>query len=311
MTRYEDKRILVVVKTYPNPSQSYGETVCCAGVDLDSRRWVRMYPITFRRLADRRFAKFQEITCKVTRPRTDARPESFRVDQDSIVLVGQKLSAGRSGWSKRMGLLPRPSRSLEEIQAAQRTDGTSLGMFRPMKFVRLVKRKAEPWGEREKAYLRQEHLKLGEEASRELNELEQIPWSFSYQFSCDDDRCVKPHTLKIIDWELGEAYRNWTRKYGERWEEVLREKFERELPASDLHLVVGNIAVHPRNFVIIGLLRPPRPKMADSGSVQQTLDLMGEQRAMTGVGVGLKAEEADALGTDEGNESLELFPDGG
>jgi hypothetical protein len=29
-----EKRILVVVKTYPNPSSTYGETVCCAGVDL-------------------------------------------------------------------------------------------------------------------------------------------------------------------------------------------------------------------------------------------------------------------------------------
>jgi hypothetical protein len=48
---YEPRRLLVVVKTYPNPSHSYGETVCCAGVDLATGRWVRMYPITFRRLA--------------------------------------------------------------------------------------------------------------------------------------------------------------------------------------------------------------------------------------------------------------------
>lgn len=184
-------------------------------------------------------------------------------------------------------------------------------MFRPKEIVRLVKRKAEPWGEREKAYLRQEHLQLGEEASRELNELEQIPWSFSYQFSSDDDRCLKPHTLKIIDWELGEAFRRWSRKYGEHWEEVLRDKFERELPASDLHLIVGNIAVHPRNFVIIGLLRPARPKVSDSGYVQESLDLMGEQRPMTGGGVGFKAQEANPLGTDEGHEPLELFPDEG
>jgi len=37
-------------------------------------------------------------------------------------------------------------------------------------------------GEREKAYLRQEHLKLGEEASRELNETRADSVSFSYQF---------------------------------------------------------------------------------------------------------------------------------
>jgi hypothetical protein len=142
-----------------------------------------------------------------------------------------------------------------------------------------------------------------------LSELEQLPWSFSYEFRCDDERCTKPHTLKIIDWELGAAYRRWARSYGDRWEEALREKFERELPASDLHLVVGNIAIHPRNFVIIGLLRPPRPKMADGRFVQETLDLMGEERTVAGVGVGLEAEQADALGTHEGEEPLELFPD--
>lgn len=311
MTGYEQRRILVVVKTYPNPSQSYGETVCCAGVDLDTRRWVRMYPITFRRLADRRFAKFQEIRCRVTRPRTDARPESVRVDQDSIELVGDPMPTRGRGWMRRMAMLPPVSRSLEEIQAAQRADGTSLGILRPKEIIRLVKRKADPWTERERAYLRQEHLKLGEEASRELNELEQIKWSFSYQFRCDDDSCLKPHTLKIIDWELGQAYRRWTRTYGDRWEEVIRQKFERELPATDLHLVVGNIAIHPRNFVIIGLLRPPRPKVADGGFVQQTLDLMGEERPVAGVGVGLKAEQADAPGADDREEPIELFPDEG
>lgn len=268
-----------------------------------------MYPITFRRLADRRFAKFQEITCKATRPRDDARPESLRVDQDSIKLVGEPLPTRGRGWARRMALLPAPSRSLEEVQAAQRANGTSLGMFRPKEIIRLVKRPAEAWTEREKAYLRQEHLQLGDEASRELSDLEQIPWSFSYEFTCDDERCTKSHTLRIIDWELGAAFRRWTGSYGDRWEEVLREKFERELPASDLHLVVGNIAIHPRNFVIIGLLRPPRPKMADGRFVQETLDLMSEERTVAGVGVGLEAQQADALGTDERDEPLELFPD--
>jgi hypothetical protein len=310
MSSYTDKNILVVVKTYPNPSQAYGETVCCAGVDLDSSRWVRMYPITFRRLSDRRFAKFQRITCRAVRPRSDSRPESWRVDQDSIELVGNPMATGAQGWPRRMRLLPAPARSLEEIQSAQRADGTSIGMFRPKKILRLVKKKAQPWTEAQRAYLRQEHLDLGARASRELSELEQIPWSFAYEFTCDDERCLKSHTLKIIDWEIGAAYRKWSDHYGAGWEEQLRRKFEEELPQSDLHLVVGNIAIHPRSFVIIGLLRPPRPKM-DSGYIQESFDLMGEQRPMAGVGVGLEAQQADALRPNERNEPLELFPDEG
>ena len=113
---YEPKRILVVVKTYPNPSQTHIETVCCAGVDLDTGGWVRMYPITFRRLADHRFKKYQVIECQATKPRNDARPESLRVDQGSIKLIGQVIPSS-DRWRRRMALLPAPSGSLEEIKA--------------------------------------------------------------------------------------------------------------------------------------------------------------------------------------------------
>ncbi len=223
----EARRILVVVKTYPNPSRSYIETVCCAGVDLDTRTWVRMYPITYRRLADKKFPKYQVISCEVSKPRDDTRPESLRVHQDTIELIDDPMPSGDSGWRKRMALLPPPARSLEEIQAAQHRIGTSLGMFRPKEIKRLVKRKAKPWGPRQLAALRQQRLGLGEAETAELAELEQIPWSFAYEFTCDDDRC-KGHELGILDWEIGESYRRWFRQYGDRREEKLRAKYEVE-----------------------------------------------------------------------------------
>ena len=119
---YERKSILVVVKTYPNPSRSYGETVCCAGVDLETGRWVRVYPITFRRLAEQ-FAKYQTIECLVSRPRSgDSRPESLRADQDSTGLLDRPFrlvpEVGHAGWrccpnlcnrSRRFAPLRRPT----------------------------------------------------------------------------------------------------------------------------------------------------------------------------------------------------------
>lgn len=301
------RRILVVVKTYPNPSVSYVETVCCAGVDLDTGRWVRMYPITFRRLADKRFRKYQVITCEVGPPRQDNRPESLRVDQDTIRLVGDPMPPGPAGWRRRMALLPPLARSLDEVQEAQRRHGTSIGMFRPKQVTALVMRKAKPWTERKKAALRQQRLGLGEEELAELADLEQIPWSFAYRFTCDDERCTG-HELGILDWEIGQSYRAWSRMYGDGWEAKLRQRYEVELPAADLHFVVGNLNARRHVFEIIGLVYPPRSKMADSGFVQETLDLMGEERPVAGTGVGLEAQEADALGFDEGHEDLELFP---
>lgn len=304
---YEPKRILVVVKTYPNPSQSHVETVCCAGVDIATGHWVRMYPITFRRLADRKFAKYQVIECMAARPLRDSRPDSLKVDQDSIRRVGEPMPAGERGWRRRMGALPPPSRSLEAIQAAQRRDGTSLGMFRPKEIRRLVVRKAKLWSEKQKAALRQERLNLGDELLAELKELEQIPWTFSYEFACDEERCTG-HTIQVFDWEIGESYRRWARSDPGRWEEMIRQRYERELPERDSHFVVGNLAKRRHTFVIVGLVRPPRPKV-HGGHIQQSLDLIGEQRPVAEVGFGLEAEKADALGDEQREEHLKLFPD--
>ncbi len=143
----------------------------------------------------------------------------------------------------------------------------------------------------QRAALLQQRLGLGETELAELADLEQIPWSFAYEFTCNDDRC-RGHEIGILDWEIGESYRRWVREYGDRWEEKLRERYEIELPARDLHLVVGNLAKRRRTFEIIGLVRPPRPKVMDGGFVQESLDLMGEQRPVAGFGVGLEAEQA-------------------
>lgn len=309
MSQYDPKRILAIVKTYPTPSQAYGETVCCAGVDLDTERWVRMYPITFRRLADKTFAKYQVIECMATRSPKDSRPESFRVDQDSISLSGSPMPAGEKGWPRRMALLPPASRSLEDIQDAQLAIGTSIGMLRPEHIDGLVIEKATAWTEKERSALAQQHLDLGAATSKQLRELEQIPFAFSYRFTCRDDRCGG-HKLRILDWEIGQAYRDWSRTDPGRWEEMIRHKYESELPARDLHLVVGNLAAWRQTFVIIGLVTPPRVEM-DSGYVQESLDLMGQQGPVTRSRIGLEAEQTDALGVDHGEDLLKLFPDEG
>jgi hypothetical protein len=308
-TAEQERRILVVVKTYPNPSRTYVETVCCAGVDVDSCSWVRLYPIRFRQLADKGFAKYQIIRCRVRKAIQDPRPESYRIDEKTIVPERFVDTSGR--WHKRFAIMPPASRSLDDIQAANRSKARiSLGMFRPKQVMRLVIEPATPWTEAQRAALKQQRMGLDGPGLEHLRQLEQIPWKFSYEFECDDEHC-RGHKLQILDWEIGEAYRQWSRKYPADWEARIRDRFEREFTIEkDLHLVVGTVSTHPHTFVIIGLVYPPRSKM-DGLYVQATLDLMGEQRAVAGGGVGLEAEQADPFGGDEGNEPLKLFPDEG
>lgn len=61
----ERKKILIAVKTYPQPSAKHNETVCTAGM-LKEGRWVRLYPIPYR-FMDRksRFRKYQWVEAKI------------------------------------------------------------------------------------------------------------------------------------------------------------------------------------------------------------------------------------------------------
>lgn len=136
---WENKEILVTVKAYPNPSRSYGETVCVAGISGNQR--IRLYPLQFRDLSpDRAFTKYEIIRTRVKKHSNDNRPESYRPDQSSIQRV-RVISAG-NGWEERkQTVLPTASRSMCEIQRLQREKGKSLGMFKPKEVLdfRIVK----------------------------------------------------------------------------------------------------------------------------------------------------------------------------
>ena len=59
---YQTRRVLVTVKAYPEISAKHGETVCVAGIDVDTGYWMRLYPVPFRDLeAYRKFEKYSII----------------------------------------------------------------------------------------------------------------------------------------------------------------------------------------------------------------------------------------------------------
>jgi hypothetical protein len=62
--------VLVLVKAYPQPSTKYTESVCVAGLRLDTPvpGWVRLYPVPFRLLKrERQFSKYDLIRVLVRR----------------------------------------------------------------------------------------------------------------------------------------------------------------------------------------------------------------------------------------------------
>lgn len=78
-----------------------------------------------------------------------------------------------------------------------------------------------------------------------------IEYEFSYKFTC----AGIAHDMKIHDWEVQAAFFGYQRKYGSQTLEVLKHEYESNMPARNLHLVMGTMKAHPRQFIIIGLLR--------------------------------------------------------
>ena len=83
----ETARVLITVKTSPQPSAKYGDTVCVAGIRLDKgdHRWIRLYPIPFRYFAeDKQFAEYDVVGLTVRRRHADSRSESYSPEWKSI-----------------------------------------------------------------------------------------------------------------------------------------------------------------------------------------------------------------------------------
>jgi len=94
-------------------------------------------------------------------------------------------------------------------------------------------------------------------------ELEKIPFDFKYHFRCAEASCPG-HRLTCFDWEMGQAYRNWRRQYGDDWQRAFRNKFENEMAnKNDTHFFVGNQHQAPTAWIIVGLFYPSKPATAD------------------------------------------------
>lgn len=254
------KRVLIVVRTYPVPAKKSIEASCTAGI-TDDGQWIRMFPVPYRLMEhDKRFAKWQWIDVSLLKASGDPRPESYKLNIDTIEIGG---SIGtHDGWRARRDLIkPLKRASMCRIRREREERGhPTLGIFRPHKIKRLIiEPAAENWTDGELAILSQDTL--FEKAPGQT--LEKIPFDFRYEFRCGDVSC-SGHTMMCTDWEMGQAYRSWRETYGDGWQEKFRQRFEREMiEKNDTHFFVGTIHQHPGSWIIVGLFYPPKPATAD------------------------------------------------
>jgi hypothetical protein len=260
------KRAMIVVRTYPVPAKSSIEASCTAAIS-DDGQWIRMFPVPYRLMdQDKRFSKWQWINVSLLKASGDPRPESYKLNIDSIE-IGESLGT-QDNWRARRELikpLKRPSMCRIQKERDERGSPT-LGIFRPHQIKRLIiEPTAENWTEAELGTLRQNTLF----DTAPTQTLEKIPFDFRYEFRCGDLDC-RGHTMMCTDWEMGQAYRSWRRDYGDNWESAFRQRFECEMiEKNDTHFFVGTIHQHPGSWIIVGLFYPPRAKTGDLFDVSQ------------------------------------------
>ncbi len=158
-----------------------GIEVSCTGGVTDKGKWIRLFPVPYRFLdGDKRFKKYEWIKVSVTKASNDLRPESFKLNADSIE-IGKRVSTA-NGWRARRELIkPLLRPSMCQIRRERDEGGSpTLGIFKPVEIRQLIIESVEQpeWSAEQMAHLRQTLLFQ----TSPPHALEKIPYNFKYDF---------------------------------------------------------------------------------------------------------------------------------
>jgi hypothetical protein len=256
---YETIRVLIWGKTYPELSAKYTETVCTGGIREDGRP-IRLYPVPLRYLEGaKQYSLYDWIDVPVRKSTSDPRPESYKIRSDGVVI---RESVGTDGatWRRRRELIfANPVwhfGSVEQLKAAQRETGASLGLVTPgvIEDVRIAKKPASAAREHEEKW--RDIAGQVELFPQELKRLQFLPNDLKIRWRCADTcaECAeRPHDMKALDWGLLELARKHS------WDAALTKLEEiSNLSAYDFRIFMGNFRQHLQVFGVIGMWYPKR-----------------------------------------------------
>lgn len=236
-----EEKILITVRTYPNISGQYVETVCTGGITV-SGEWRRLYPVPLRYLdSGQQYHTWDVITVKV-KPGNDGRIETRRPQNQTIQVIDHiKSETIRHQWVK-----PTIAESMQEFTAAERTLG-------PVAVSEVLDLVAEPvsaeWSEAEKQKIAQERL------FDDTKPLEKIPFKFRLVWK---DGAGAEHKSMFLSWEVCQTWRSWSRDYGTSTIERMRDKWLNDVlsPDKQVAFFMGNMASRRQIFMVCGTYQP-------------------------------------------------------
>lgn len=254
------QRLLIVVKAAPNPSETYGETVCVAAVSADLAKpgWIRLYPINFRALDDdETFRKYDIVEVDTIPALNDPRRESWKPIMSTLRVV-QHLPP----WNARRPWLEdyREFSMCDRLAAVrERSDAPSLAMITPKEVLGLDVERHPGWTPEEQrkidAYVNQ--LDLLSSAAR--TPLQPPQYRAFYRYRCHTPTC-NGHRQGILDWELVTLQRRHAGLADADAIDKIREKFLTMMctPSRDVAFFVGNQAKRLHVFSVLGVYYPGR-----------------------------------------------------
>ena len=276
LTRIEE--VLMLVKTYPTPSETYGELVCTAGIQLRDNAWVRIYPYPFRLMnEDKRFNKGSILRIPLVKAPNDRRPESYKIANVNDVKEVGYLST-ENNWAERMALIkPTALSSVAEFKASMfpksnEENGRWGPSILPIRVqsgsARLSWKKNDGWNEKQLAKLQKaenfvkDNLFLDEGIKQSFRQLAKVPYEFRLSYK---DSSGQEHNHLILDWEIPQLYFNVRKKAtdDDKALEKVRYKIEESIfsTLNDVYLILGSIHHRFRNsdaVAIDGFVYPKR-----------------------------------------------------
>ena len=238
-----DTDAVVLIKAAPQVGKKHGETVCCAAVDRHGR-WLRLYPVRFRQLEQaKRFGRWDIVRFHWRTPKDDPRPESRRIEEDSIEVLGKLKQRERQRF-----LAPLIRTSLRR----EREIGRTLALLQVdiIEFLWEPKREGEISQERSEfeAITRQPDLFN----TRALIPYQPSPYIFRYRYRCDDGE--RQGTCQ--DWEIDTTFFRWRHAYGEAAAlQQMKRAFGEEYPRKGMLLAMGTHSLYPDTWLINGVIR--------------------------------------------------------
>lgn len=234
---------IVIIKAAPQVGAKYGETVCCAGIDLQGR-WLRVYPVAFRTLEDgQKFARWDRIRFRWRRPIDDQRVESRRVDQDTLEIVGALRQSERERFL---------AAAIVSSLDAERRNGRSLALLKAEITDFRIEHRPQSEVEADVAKFAAFRDQLDLFNTRSVVPYQPCPYRFKYRYRTADG----PREGTCQDWEMEATYFKWAKLYGEETAVAeMRRVFGEEYPRKGMLLAMGTHSLYPDTWLINGVIR--------------------------------------------------------